>query len=175
MGSRKQPPGIVAVFSYMDDFSKAITTVHSRADCNGHEVISPTSYHELMDLAELRYGPSQVRWFTLSGAMTGLFTGFAMPLWMDYDWPIVVGGKTAGLPSVTAYVIFGFELMVLFGALATIMGMLIMGRLPNPYARVHDTRLTDDKFAIFIPGADLSGDQAKALKDCGAEEVYLTS
>ena len=36
-----------------------------------------------------------------------------MCLAMDYDWPLVVGGKTAGLYSLPAYVIFGFELMIL--------------------------------------------------------------
>lgn len=164
-------PGILAIFSYLDDFSDAVTKTKDRPDFKGHEVITHTSYHELIDLAEKRFGPSQVRWFTLTGALSGLFTGFLMTLWMDYDWPIVVGGKTAGWPSVIAYVVFGFELMVLFGALATILGMLVMGRLPNPYAKIYDTRLLDDKFAIFVPGANLGGEQAKLLKDWGATEI----
>ena len=41
-------------------------------------------------------GTSQVRWFTLTGSLTGFATGF-MPLVLDWDYPMVVGGKTAGI------------------------------------------------------------------------------
>ena len=58
-----------------------------------------------------------------------------------------------------------FELFVLFGAIATILGVLWMGRLANPKAKIHDPSLTDDKFAIFVPGAHLDGPQAKLLKE----------
>ena len=60
----------------------------------------------------------------------------------------------------------------LFGALATIKGMLVMGRLPNPRAKIFDLRLTDDHFAVFIPGADCHGEQASVMKDFGAKEIY---
>lgn len=167
--------GVVGIFRYLDDVCSAIKLIEKRDDFRGHEVISHTSYHELIHLAEEKYGPSQVRWFTLVGAVTGVSTGFGMPLWMDYDWPLVVGGKQAGLYSLPAYVVFGFELMILFGAIATILGMFVMGRFPNPKATVLDTRLTDDRFAIFVPGVSLEGAQAKVLKELGADEVYSTT
>ncbi|MCB9229478.1 MAG: DUF3341 domain-containing protein [Deltaproteobacteria bacterium] len=172
---KKQQPGIVAIFRYLDDICHVTESIRDSRDFRGHEIVSFTSYHELMHLAEERHGPSQVRWFTLVGALSGVFTGFAMPLWMDYDWPIVVGGKTAGIYSVPAYFVFGFELMVLFGALATIMGMLVMGRLPNPKARIYDKRTTDDRFAVFVPGVSVESEQARLLKEKGAEEVYSTT
>jgi hypothetical protein len=65
--------------------------------------------------------------------------------------------------------------MVLFGAIATIMGMLIMGRLPNPNVRIRDKRLSDDRFAIFVPGVAIDSEQARMLKQWGAEEVYLST
>lgn len=169
----KRKTGIIAIFSYLDEVCDAMEKIKGRTDFEGHEVLSPTSYHELEHAAD--YAPSAVRWFTFTGTMTGLFTGFAMPLWMDYDWPLVVGGKTAGIYSVPAYFIFGFELMVLFGAIATILGMLWCGRLANPFAQIYDVRTTDDKFGVFVPNADISGDQAQLLKECGAEEVNVVS
>jgi hypothetical protein len=173
MAKLKKPrSGIVAIFPYLDDFSHAIARLQEDSAFSGHEALSPTSYHELMALAEERYGPSQVRWFTLTGALTGMCTGFGMPLWMDYDWPIVVGGKTAGIYSLPAYFIFGFELMVLFGALATILGMLVMGRLPNPFETILDRRITDDRFAIFVPEVGTDSAQAKLLQSLGAAEVF---
>jgi hypothetical protein len=87
---------------------------------------------------------------------------------MDYDWPIVVGGKTAGLPSLPAYFIFGFELMVLFGAIATILGMLVMGRLPDPKGQIYDKKASDDRFVLFIPGVSLESHQSKYLEGHGA-------
>lgn len=166
--------GLVGVFRYLDDVCQTMDKIKDRGDFKDHELISPTSYHELIHIAEEKYGSSQVKWFTLAGGLTGVLTGFGMPLWMDYDWPIVVGGKTAGIYSVPAYFVFGFELMILFGALATIMGMFVMGRFPNPKATIIDERTTDDRFVIFVPGASSDGDQAKLLKEFGAEEVYST-
>ena len=172
MTKNNKTSGLVCVFEYLDDVCSVMDKLDSREDCKGYEVYSPTSYHELMDRAEKKLGKSQVRWFTLCGALLGVVSGFGMCLAMDYDWPIVVGGKAPGLYSLPAYVIFGFELMILFGALATIKGMLVMGRLPNPRAKIFDLRLTDDHFAVFIPGADCHGEQASVMKDCGAKEIY---
>ena len=64
--------------------------IKNRTDFSGHEVYSPTSYHELIERIEKTLGPSEVRWFTLVGALMGVSLGFGMCLWMDYDWPIVV-------------------------------------------------------------------------------------
>ena len=165
--------GVLAVFKYLDDTCDAIKQIKSRKDCKDHEVYAPVSYHELIEFAEERYGPSQVRWFTLVGALTGVTSGFGMCLLADYDWPIIVGGKQAGIYSLPAYVIFGFELMILFGAIATILGMLVMGRLPNPKAKVFDNKLSDDHFAIFLPDQKIESDSVQILKDCGACEVKV--
>lgn len=173
MSSDSEKKGVLAVFKYLDDTCDAIKQIKSRSDCKDHEVFAPVSYHELIEFAEERYGPSQVRWFTLTGALTGVTSGFGMCLWTDYDWPIIVGGKLPGLYSLPAYFIFGFELMILFGAIATILGMLVMGRLPNPKAKVYDTRTTDDHFAIFLPNLDPEGKSAQILKKCGACEVKV--
>lgn len=171
--SHHQPQkiGVIGIFRYLDDILAAIDEIKLRNDFVGHEVYAPTSYHELMEQAEDIYGPSEVRWFTLVGALMGVTTGFGMPLLLDYDWPLVVGGKSAVFYSLPAYFIFGFELMILFGAIATILGMLVMGRLPNPNARIHDARITDDCFAIYIPQVQPDSEQAKLLKKWGAEEI----
>lgn len=166
---KKRPGGILAVFQYLDDLTEAMEKARQRGDFDGHEVFSPTSYHEIEHAAG--FGASAVRWFTLIGAMTGTVAGFGLALLTDWDWPSVVGGKTAGLPSLPAYFIIGFELTILLGGIATVFGMLFMGRIPNPTQRILDPRFTDDRFGIFVPNASLDGEQAKLLKQCGAEEV----
>ena len=168
----QQDQGVIGIFKYLDTFCEAIEKVRDRSDFNDFEALSPTSYHEIEHSSGL--GDSPVRFFTLIGSLTGMVAGFALALYTDYDWPIVVGGKSPGIYSLPAYVVIGFECTILFGAIATILGMLVMGRLPNPKRRVLDNRITDDKFAIFIPGANMSGPQAQLLKELGAEEVRAT-
>jgi hypothetical protein len=164
--------GIIGIFQHLDTVCEAIEKVRERSDFAGHEVFSPTSYHEIEHACG--FGASPVRLFTLIGGLTGTCVGFGLALACDWDWPIVVGGKTPGIYSLPAYVVMGFECTILLGAIATIIGMLVMGRIPNPNRGVLDVRTTDDRFAIFLPGGQLSGPQAQFLRDCGAEEVRNT-
>jgi len=163
--------GILAIYSYLDDVCHVIEKVRDKAEFAQHEVFTPTSYHEIEEASG--FGPSPVRLFTLIGGLTGTCTGFALPLLTDYDWQMVVGGKQAGVLSLPAYVVLGFELTILFGAIATILGMLVMSRIPNPKTTVLDTRLTDDKFGVFVPNVGLDSAQAKLLKELGAEELKM--
>ncbi len=168
----KSDKGIIAFYRYLDTACHAIEQVKDRSDFLGHEVFSPTSYHEIEHACG--FGASPVRFFTLTGGLTGVCFGFFLALITDWDWPMVVSGKTPGIYSIPAYVVIGFECTILFGAIATILGMLVMGRIPNPKRRVLDARTTDDLFAIFVPGATLDGPQARILKEYGAEEVRAT-
>ncbi len=47
-----------------------------------------------------------------------------------------------------------------------------MGRLPNPYGTIYDRRITDDRFAIFVPEVGVESAQAKLLASLGANEVF---
>lgn len=162
-------PGVFAVFKYLDHLCDAIEKVKDREDCEGHEIFSPTSYHEIEHAAGFKGSP--VRFFTLAGGLTGMFSGFLLCLALDYDYPLIVGGKQAGVLALPAYVVIGFELTILFGAIMTILGILVMSRIPNPKIKILDKRLTDDHFGIFVPGASPDGPQAKLLRECGAQEI----
>jgi hypothetical protein len=96
-----------------------------------------------------------------------------MSLWMSYDYPIVVGGKPLG--SVLPYVVIGFELTILFGALSTILGLVVhatTGTRPAPY----DPRFSDDHIGVFVPcGPDRRPEVEKVLKSSGAVDVKVES
>jgi hypothetical protein len=168
-----QQSGILAVFKYLDDVTHAMEKIRGHADFHDHEVFSPTSYHEIEHAAGFTDSP--VKWFTLVGALTGMIAGFGICLATDYDWPLVVGGKTAGVDSIIAYVVIGFELTILLGAICTILGMLVCCRIPNPKVPVLDTRFTDDHFGIFVPGVGADSAQAQKLKGFGAVEIRAVS
>ena len=91
------------------------------------EVYSPAAFSELEEIPSPK--PSRVRIYTLVGGLLGAFTGYAMPIWMATDWPLMVGGKP--FASIPIYTVISFELTVLFGGLATLIGLLLVGRLPH--------------------------------------------
>lgn len=167
----KKEQGIVAVFSYLDDLTKAIKDIKNRPDFKGHETFSPTSYHEIEHAYDFKTSP--VRFLTLAGGLTGMCTGFGLALITDYDYPLVVGGKMAGIYSLPAYLIIAFELTILLGAFGTIAGMLFFSKIPNFKKSILDTRFTDDKFGIFVPGVREDSEQAKVLKSFGADEIKV--
>lgn len=168
---KRQQAGVLALYPFEDTFATALRAVMNTQGFTGAVPYTPASYHGLMAVAHDLYGASPVRWLTLVGGLVGCTTGLLMPILMDYDWPLVVGGKTAGLYSLPVVVIFMFEFFILLGAIATILGMLWFGKLANPRAQVLDERLTDDMFGLFVPGLHAGSPQVAQLKQLGATEI----
>lgn len=109
------------------------------------EIVTPYPVHEVEEI--LREKPSGVRVFTLTGAITGCITGFAFTIFTALHWKLIVGGKP--LVSIPAFVIVAFELTILFGALSTMLGFLIISGLPS-VKRIFSPEEFDNKFVILI-------------------------
>ncbi len=162
--------GVLLIYAYLDHFLKAIESTRATpVICDEVIYYSPTSYHEVEHACG--YGFSPVRWFTLVGGLIGLFTGLAICLFFDLDWPMVVGGKTPGIYSSPVWVIICFELTILLGGIATIIGMLVFCRIPNPKAQLLHDELTDDKFGVFLPCLSPDSDVVKKLMEIGKVEL----
>ena len=73
---------------------------------------------------------SKVRFFALLGAASGTVTGFAFTILTSLSWPLIVGGKP--IVSLPPFLIIAFALTILFGALSTFLGFLLLSRLPSP-------------------------------------------
>jgi hypothetical protein len=90
-----------------------------------------------------------VRVWTLVGGLTGAATGLAFTTFASMDWPLVVGGKP--IVSIPPYIIIVFELMVLFGALSTIIGLFVLSRLPNlKPAIIYDPEFTAGRYGVYV-------------------------
>jgi hypothetical protein len=162
-------PGVLGVFGHLDATVDAVKRL--KADGHGDvTVYSPIPRHELEDA--VGHPVSPVRMFTLVGGITGCAVGAWLTLYMSYDWPLVVGGKPIG--SIPPYVVIMFEMTILFGALSTVLGIVLnaifaarrRGTIP------WDPRFTNDKFGIFVPAAaDAAGRVESLLRSSGAEEV----
>ena len=71
------------------------------------------------------------------------------------------------------YIIIMFELMVLFGGVATVIGMVLLGRLPKVRSSPsYDPRFTNDRFGVAVHcAAERSVSVREILRAAGAEEV----
>lgn len=162
------PGGVLAAYRHVD---AAVSGIRSLKEMGYTDftVYTPAPNHEIAEAVGHRVSP--VRLWTLIGGLTGCASGFAMTLWMSYDWPLVVGGKTIG--SVIPYVVIAFELMILIGALVTIAGLVFhIWRSNRPAA--YDARFSDDHVGIFVPcPAQRRQAVEQLLRSSGAEEVRL--
>ena len=102
-----------------------------------------------------------MRAFTLFGGLTGCAAGFGMTIWMSRDWPLLVGGKP--IAAIPPYVVIGFELTILYGALMHGRSASWCSRsLKSLKGRPYEPRFSDDRIGIFVPCRRRSGAPASA-------------
>ncbi|OLC55440.1 MAG: hypothetical protein AUH77_07125 [Candidatus Rokubacteria bacterium 13_1_40CM_4_69_39] len=170
---------IVGVFAHVDTTVRALEELRAKG-YRDLTVYTPVPVHEIEEVLERDRPVSRVRLFTLIGGLTGIASAFLLTIWTSLIWGLVTGGKyfqfgPGGIvgSSLPPFVIIAFELMVLFGGIATVIGLVVLGRLPRfrPSA-TFDPRFTNDRFGIAIhcaPGR--SGSVREILRTAGAEDV----
>lgn len=165
----KAVPGVLGSFLHVDAAVEAITGLKARG-FRDLTVYTAAPNHEID--AALDHPVSWVRLFTLIGGLVGCAAGFAMTIWMSYDWPLLVGGKPIGTP--VPYVAIAFELTVLYGSLCTVAGMIILSLVKSLKGRPYRPSFSDDRIGLFVP---CGLDQAPAVRDllahAGSEEVTV--
>jgi hypothetical protein len=163
---------VKAVYAHLDSLLTGIDRL-KRAGINGFDVMAPLPRHEIQEiLYEGR--PSPVRWWTLTGALSGMTSGLLLASLSHLAWPMI---NPAGKPSVSLppFAIIMFDSTILAGALFTLTGLFVHSGLPAWFLdrAVRDPRFTDDKFGIVFTGAAES-DKARLvdmLQKSGAIEV----
>jgi hypothetical protein len=160
-------PGILAAFAHIDAAVDAIRALRAMG-LRKLVVYSPAPNHELEEALAHRVSP--VRLVTLIGGLTGCAAGFGMTIWMSYDWPVLVGGKP--IASIPPYVVIGFELTILLGALSTVAAVALFSILMGRRGVAYDPRFSDDQIGVFVPAApDQIGPVENLLRSAGAVEV----
>lgn len=159
---------VTGVFTHIDGVLDAIKTAKSKK-WESYQVYSPVPNHEIEHA--LDHPRSSVRWFTLTGALCGISGGFTLALYGSYKWNYFIGGKPPG--SVVPIVIVGFEMLVLFGAIFTLLSVLYLAKL---FFRLdapgYDERFSQDCFGICVQcSPEESESITKALQACGAAEI----
>ncbi len=161
---------VLGIFAHVDTTLQAIRDLRAKgyADLT---VYTPVPVEEIEEEIEHVRPHSKVRLFTLIGGVTGTATGFFLTIWSSLKWDLVTGGKAP--VSIPPFVIIGFELTILFGGLATVLAVLLLGRLPKlKPSPTYDPRFTLDRFGVAVA---CPPDRAQAvsalLSAAGAEEV----
>ncbi len=160
----------VGIFAHVDATVRAIHALQSRG-LSDFTVYTPLPVEEIEEALEHGKPVSRVRLFTLIGGLTGTSTGFFLTIWSSLKWNLVTGGKP--IVSIPPFVIIAFELTILFGGLCTLLGLLVLGRLPKlRRSPSYDPRFTVDRFGIEVRCPAAMVDTARQLlREAGAQEV----
>ena len=160
--------GVLGAFQELDSAVDAIEAL-KKEKLGTITVYSPTPRHELEHAVD--GPPSPVRRFTLIGGALGATFGYWIAIWASDYWPLVVGGKPVA--SWVPYTIFGFEVMVLFGSLATVIGLFINSRIPRLTMTVgYDPRFSGGDYGVWVECPPENYSAAKSLlSDHGAVGV----
>jgi hypothetical protein len=116
-----------------------------------------------------------IRRFTLFGGLIGASSGFLLAAGTAVFWAHPTGGRP--IITIPPFLIITYELTILFGIVATVIGFLISARLPAIRQRVYAPEAAVDKFAVTIACEDQeSTRRAEAiLREAGADEVRAVS
>src|SRR3989304_5495193 len=125
---------IVGVFAHVDTTVRALEELKAKGyhDLTGY---TPGPVHEIEDGG--------------GGGPPGGFWGFVGTFWWAMQWTRVPGGKP--IASLPPFVVIAFELTILFGGIATLIGMVVLGRLPKfRPSPGFDPRFTRDRFGVAV-------------------------
>lgn len=161
---------VLGIFAHVDTTLQAIRDLRSKG-FSDLTVYSPVPVEEIEEEVEKVRPLSKVRLFTVVGGLTGTATAFFLTIWSSLKWSLVTGGKDP--VSIPPFIIIAFELTILFGGLATLLAILVLGRLPRLRpSPTYDPRFTVDRFGVAVACPADKAESVKALLSAaGAEEV----
>lgn len=169
--SAKKNEGVLGIFSDPDASLKAVRKLKQDGYGDQVEIFAAVPPHGMLDEFDVYRSP--VRFFTLIGALTGCAAGFALCIGLALTWNIIVGGKSpAALPPV---LVIAFELTILFGGLATVVGLFLNSRLGPPKLHpAYDARFSEDCVGVFVACTrEKMATVEGVLRALGAEEVRV--
>lgn len=167
--------GLVAEFGSEHELVEGARRVRE-AGYTRTDAFMPYPSHEVIEALGVRR--SKVPLVILIGAALGALLGYSFQYWVSaVAYPLNVGGRP--LHSWVSFIVVTFELMILFGAISGVVGMLALNRLPQPYHPVFNSAAfraaaSVDGFFLAIEAEDERFDRretAVLLKRSGAIRI----
>jgi len=158
---------LLAIFDDADGLTRGVRAMVDSGNTS-LEALSPVPVPELDEL--LPQKPSDVRWFTLMGCIAGAVLGLAFQIMTVLQWPHLTGGKP--VISLPAFVIVSFEMSILFGAIATFVGLMKNAKLPQIWKDFYHDGCSRSDFALLVLCEPSNFDSTKGmLSEAGARDV----
>jgi len=122
-------------------------------------VLMPVPDEEILEA--FRPPRTRVGLFTLAGGIFGVVLGFGGASWAHEIYRLIVGGKP--VISVPPFIIVAFEMLILFGGLATLAGVILLAGLPHfRQGPQFDPRVSEDHYVVIVEAPD---DQTALARD----------
>jgi molybdopterin-containing oxidoreductase family membrane subunit len=159
----------IQVMGVFPDEEKTVTVIQSLKDVPWRldRVHGPFPSHKISEALNMKKSP--VGWFTLAGGILGFLAGFALAVYTAVEWNLIVWGKPiiAWIP----FVIVGFEFTILFSVFGNVLGLIVLGDLPEFQSlKRYDPRCSGEHFTIVISCEDKEQEQVqKFFRDQGGE------
>lgn len=141
--------GLLAEFDRPERLVEAV----KRARKEGFVAMDAYTPYPVEELTEaLGFRENIIPWLTLAGGVVGAAVAYGLQLYTNYAYPIEIGGRP--LYAWQSFMLITFELTVLFAVLSTILGMLLLNRLPRLHHPLFDIEAfhfaNSDKFFLVV-------------------------
>ena len=160
---------IMGTFTFEEDFLVAAKNLQSSGFDN-ISLLSPVPLEEAQEVLGLGKS-SPVRRFSLVGAIIGAISGFAMAVGTALVFILPTGGRA--IITLPPYLIITYEMTILFGVLATLLGFYFISGLPAWHDRPYLSSASIDRFVVVVKGAaaDQAAKAEAIIQQAGAEEI----
>lgn len=133
------------------------------------EILSPIPIHGIDEVL----GPkvSVIKRFTFFGGIFGALAGFSLAAGTAVLYLHPTGGRP--IIAIPPYLIITYEMTILCGILATVLGFLVSARFPAIRGRVYAPEAAVNKFAVTVrcDNDETFSSADTILREAGADEV----
>jgi len=159
---------VLGVFRYEED-SLAAAKQLKASGYDGLDVLSPIPMHHAWGALEM--GISPVRRFSLGGAILGAICGFSLATACALVFIQPTGGRA--IITFPPFLVITYELTILIGVLATLVGFFIVSRLPALQDAPYHARTIVDRFTVVVNYDDEQKrvEAERVMREAGAEDV----
>jgi hypothetical protein len=145
--------------------AEALLQATRRARADGFRCIdafSPFPVEGMSEVLGLKRD-HRIGWITLAGGILGILGMVAIQIFVNWDYPIEVGGRP--IFAWPAFAVVDFEIMILCAVTFAVAGMLIINRLPKLYHPLFGTPrfglASEDRFFLYIDANDPKFDEER--------------
>ena len=147
------------VLGYLAEFgdAEALVEAAKQARAAGFrrlDAFTPFPVDGLADI--LRFRDNRIGWLSIIGGLAGFLGMLAVQLFVNFDYPVEVGGRP--IFAYPAFFVVDFEIMVLLAVLFPVIGMLVINGLPRLHHPLFGTPrfglASDDRFFLYVDSRD---------------------